>query len=102
MQVVSDQIRLWQKESERVTMVPAFMYSEFENDAVWRDACDSARSLGGHMWQAVPHPPSECFSFYQTEVHPGLAKAQDDRAPLSRLYRLQICLQSDSHPRMVF
>lgn len=56
-EVVSDQIRLWQKESERVTMVPAYLYSDFENDTVWRDACAAARSLGGHLWQAAPHPP---------------------------------------------
>ncbi len=55
-QVVSDQIRLWQKEVERVTMVPAYLYSDFENEAVWRGTCDEARRLGAHLWQATPHP----------------------------------------------
>lgn len=80
-EVVSDQIRLWQKESERVTMVPAFMYSEFENDAVWRDTCTSARSMGGHLWQAAPHPPRDGQQGFkgavvgQAAVHPEMRLA---------------------------
>jgi len=77
-EVVSDQIRLWEKEVNRVTMVPAYLYSDFESDDVWRGTCDEARRLGAHLWQAAPHPARQGKQAFkgalvsQAAVHPDI------------------------------
>jgi len=55
-QVVSDQIRLWQADTQRVKALPAVLYSDFETPGLWAGTVAKARELGAHLWEAPPRP----------------------------------------------
>lgn len=54
--MVSDQIRLWQADTQRVKALPAVLYSDFETPGLWAGTVDKARELGAHLWEAPPRP----------------------------------------------
>ncbi|KAJ4976504.1 hypothetical protein NE237_001610 [Protea cynaroides] len=47
---VTDQIRLWETDLNRVEMTPAHLYDEFPSKDVFEAACDYARDNGGLLW----------------------------------------------------
>ncbi|GFS46363.1 transcription factor-like protein [Actinidia rufa] len=47
---VTDQIRLWESDMNRVEMAPAYYYDEFPSREVYEAACDYARQYGGLLW----------------------------------------------------
>ncbi|XP_057462157.1 general transcription and DNA repair factor IIH subunit TFB2-like isoform X2 [Actinidia eriantha] len=47
---VTDQIRLWESDMNRVEMAPAYYYDEFPSREVFEAACDYARQYGGLQW----------------------------------------------------
>ncbi|XP_075474231.1 LOW QUALITY PROTEIN: general transcription and DNA repair factor IIH subunit TFB2 [Primulina tabacum] len=47
---VTDQIRLWESDLNRVEMTPAHLYDEFPSRDVYEAACDFAREYGGLLW----------------------------------------------------
>ncbi|KAG5622601.1 hypothetical protein H5410_007819 [Solanum commersonii] len=48
---VTDQIRLWESDLNRVEMEPAHFYDEFPSKDVFEAACDFAREYGGLLWE---------------------------------------------------
>lgn len=48
---VTDQIRLWEADLNRVEMMPAHLYDEFPSKEVFDAACDFAREYGGLLWE---------------------------------------------------
>ncbi|GMH18853.1 hypothetical protein Nepgr_020694 [Nepenthes gracilis] len=48
---VTDQIRLWEADLNRVEMTPAHLYEEFPSKDVFDSACDFARDHGGVLWE---------------------------------------------------
>lgn len=48
---VTDQIRLWESDMNRVDMTPSYFYDEFPSKEVFEDACDFAREYGGLLWE---------------------------------------------------
>ncbi|XP_059671024.1 general transcription and DNA repair factor IIH subunit TFB2 [Cornus florida] len=48
---VTDQIRLWESDLNRVEMTPAHLYDEFPSRDVFEAACDFAREYGGVLWE---------------------------------------------------
>ncbi|KAH6803837.1 transcription factor-like protein [Perilla frutescens var. frutescens] len=48
---VTDQIRLWEADLNRVEMIPAHLYDEFPSRDVFDAACDFAREYGGLLWE---------------------------------------------------
>lgn len=48
---VTDQIRLWESDLNRVEMTPAHFYDEFPTRDVFEAACDFAREYGGLLWE---------------------------------------------------
>ncbi|KZV53813.1 phytoene synthase, chloroplastic-like [Dorcoceras hygrometricum] len=48
---VTDQIRLWESDLNRVEMTPAHLYDEFPSQDVYETACDFAREYGGLLWE---------------------------------------------------
>ncbi|XP_073278106.1 general transcription and DNA repair factor IIH subunit TFB2 isoform X1 [Primulina huaijiensis] len=48
---VTDQIRLWESDLNRVEMTPAHLYDEFPSRDVYEAACDFAREYGGLLWE---------------------------------------------------
>ncbi|KAI4371069.1 hypothetical protein MLD38_019343 [Melastoma candidum] len=48
---VTDQIRLWEADLNRVEMTPAHFYDEFPSRDVFEAACDFARECGGLLWE---------------------------------------------------
>ncbi|XAR59606.1 hypothetical protein NMG60_11015498 [Bertholletia excelsa] len=48
---VTDQIRLWESDLNRVEMTPAHLYDEFPSRDVFEAACDFAREYGGLLWE---------------------------------------------------
>ncbi|KAL3345334.1 hypothetical protein AABB24_024343 [Solanum stoloniferum] len=48
---VTDQIRLWESDLNRVEMTPAHFYDEFPSKDVFEAACDFAREYGGLLWE---------------------------------------------------
>lgn len=48
---VTDQIRLWESDLNRVEMDPAHLYDEFPSRDVFESACDFAREYGGLLWE---------------------------------------------------
>ncbi|KAA8515273.1 hypothetical protein F0562_018497 [Nyssa sinensis] len=47
---VTDQIRLWESDLNRIEMTPAHLYDEFPSRDVFEAACDFAREYGGMLW----------------------------------------------------
>ncbi|XP_058186114.1 general transcription and DNA repair factor IIH subunit TFB2-like isoform X3 [Rhododendron vialii] len=48
---VTDQIRLWESDMNRVEMTPASLFDEFPSRDVFEAACDFAREYGGVLWE---------------------------------------------------
>uniref|UniRef100_A0A7N2LQ65 RNA polymerase II transcription factor B subunit 2 n=1 Tax=Quercus lobata TaxID=97700 RepID=A0A7N2LQ65_QUELO len=48
---VTDQIRLWESDLNRVEMNPAHYYDEFPSREIFEAACDHAREWNGLLWE---------------------------------------------------
>ncbi|KAL8472108.1 hypothetical protein ACS0TY_029364 [Phlomoides rotata] len=48
---VTDQIRLWEADLNRVEMIPSHLYDEFPSREVFEATCDFAREYGGLLWE---------------------------------------------------
>ncbi|KAF7151186.1 hypothetical protein RHSIM_Rhsim02G0128000 [Rhododendron simsii] len=48
---VTDQIRLWESDMNRVEMTPASLFDEFPSRDAFEAACDFAREYGGVLWE---------------------------------------------------
>ncbi|KAL1365136.1 hypothetical protein HN51_013225 [Arachis hypogaea] len=48
---VTDQIRLWESDLNRVEMTEAYYYDEFPSRDVFEGACDTAREWNGLLWE---------------------------------------------------
>lgn len=48
---VTDQIRLWETDLNRVETMPSHLYDEFPSRDVFEAACDFAREYGGLLWE---------------------------------------------------
>lgn len=48
---VTDQIRLWESDLNRVEMIPAHSIEDFSSREVFDAACDFARECGGLLWE---------------------------------------------------
>ncbi|CAH9082361.1 unnamed protein product [Cuscuta epithymum] len=48
---VTDQIRLWESDLNRIEMTPAHIYEEFPSRDAFESACDFAREYGGLLWE---------------------------------------------------
>ncbi|CAI0407427.1 unnamed protein product [Linum tenue] len=48
---VTDQIRLWETDLNRVEMSPAHLYDDFHSREVFEAACDLAREWSGLLWE---------------------------------------------------
>ncbi|KAL5708948.1 RNA polymerase II transcription factor B 52 kDa subunit [Ranunculus cassubicifolius] len=48
---VTDQIRLWEADLNRVEITPSNFYEEFPSKDVYESACDYARENGGLLWE---------------------------------------------------
>ena len=51
MQVVSDQVRLWQADTQRVRSDRAVLYDDFPSKEVFAKSCGRARELGAWLWE---------------------------------------------------
>ena len=51
LQVVSDQIRLWQAETQRVQHFKAHLYDNFESEELFYKTAQQAKMLGTWLWQ---------------------------------------------------
>jgi transcription initiation factor TFIIH subunit 4 len=49
-QVVTDQVRLWEAETMRVRYLPAYLYENFESARLYRASVEYARSQGHLLW----------------------------------------------------
>ena len=57
-QVVSDQVRLWQADTQRVRVSRAVLYDDFPSAQVFRMSAARARELGAWLWEdAARHRP---------------------------------------------
>lgn len=48
---VTDQIRLWESDLNRVEMMPSYLFEEFPSRDVFDAVCDFARECGGLLWE---------------------------------------------------
>lgn len=48
---VTDQIRLWETDRNRVGMVPSHLYEDFPNKELFEQCCDYARDNGCLLWE---------------------------------------------------
>lgn len=48
---VTDQIRLWETDRNRVEMIPSHLYEDFPSREVFEAACDFAREYSGLLWE---------------------------------------------------
>lgn len=48
---VTDQIRLWETDRNRVEMTPSHLYEDFPSKEVFETASDYAREVGGLLWE---------------------------------------------------
>ncbi|XP_077223295.1 general transcription and DNA repair factor IIH subunit TFB2-like isoform X2 [Tasmannia lanceolata] len=48
---VTDQIRLWEADRNRVEMIPSHLYEDFPSKEVFEAASDFAREIGGLLWE---------------------------------------------------
>ncbi|XP_057864350.1 general transcription and DNA repair factor IIH subunit TFB2 isoform X2 [Cryptomeria japonica] len=52
---VTDQIRLWESDRNRVQLTSAYMYDDFPSEDVFESACTYARDVGGWLWDDTKH-----------------------------------------------
>lgn len=53
---VTDQIRLWEADRNRVDMIPSHLYEDFPSTELFEAACDFAREFpGGLLWEDSKH-----------------------------------------------
>lgn len=50
LKVVADQIRLWERDINRVQPCAAFMYDQFPSTEVFRKAIKYSQSIGIYLW----------------------------------------------------
>ena len=50
-QVVADQVRLWQADTQRVRNDRAVLYDDFPSKDVFGKSCARARELGAWLWE---------------------------------------------------
>jgi len=50
-QVVADQVRLWQADTQRVRHNRAVLYDDFPSTQIFRLAAQKARALGVWLWE---------------------------------------------------
>ena len=50
-QVVADQVRLWQADTQRVRNDRAVLYDDFPSRDVFGKSCARARELGAWLWE---------------------------------------------------
>ncbi|XP_027346022.1 general transcription and DNA repair factor IIH subunit TFB2 isoform X4 [Abrus precatorius] len=62
---VTDQIRLWEGDLNRVEMTEAYYYDEFPSRDVFEGACDCAREWNGLLWE----DSKKMHMVVKTEVH---------------------------------
>ncbi|KAF7803467.1 RNA polymerase II transcription factor B subunit 2 [Senna tora] len=62
---VTDQIRLWESDLNRVEMTEAYYYDEFPSRDVFEAACDCAREWNGLLWE----DSKKMHMVVKTEVH---------------------------------
>eukprot|EP01018_Ginkgo_biloba_P021117 Gb_25777 [translate_table: standard] len=48
---VTDQMRLWENDRNRVQITPAYMYDDFPSEEVFEAVCTYARDIGGLLWE---------------------------------------------------
>ncbi|XP_020581219.1 RNA polymerase II transcription factor B subunit 2-like isoform X1 [Phalaenopsis equestris] len=48
---VTDQIRLWETDRNRVEMIPSHLYEDFPSKELFEGAADFAREFGGFLWE---------------------------------------------------
>ncbi|XP_054803641.1 general transcription and DNA repair factor IIH subunit TFB2 [Prosopis cineraria] len=63
---VTDQMRLWESDLNRVEMTEAYYYDEFPSRDVFEGACDCAREWNGLLWE----DSKKMHMVVKTEVHP--------------------------------
>ncbi|GAU38487.1 hypothetical protein TSUD_64670 [Trifolium subterraneum] len=63
---VTDQIRLWESDLNRVEMTEAYYYDEFPSRDVFEGACDCAREWNGLLWE----DSKKMHLVVKSEVHP--------------------------------
>lgn len=52
---VTDQIRLWETDRNRVEIMPSHMYDDFPSKEVFEATCDFAREISGMLWADSKH-----------------------------------------------
>ncbi|KAF1947636.1 transcription factor Tfb2 [Clathrospora elynae] len=74
---VTDQIRLWEYEGERVETTAGYLMREFGSDAEYRDVLNYASALGVLVWQ---NDANRCFFVSQVEqISAYLRKKKENR-----------------------
>ncbi|KAL2627297.1 hypothetical protein AAZX31_07G180100 [Glycine max] len=63
---VTEQIRLWEADLNRVEMTDTYYYDEFPSRDVFEGACDCAREWNGLLWE----DSKKMHMVVKTEVHP--------------------------------
>ncbi|OIV93194.1 hypothetical protein TanjilG_24409 [Lupinus angustifolius] len=63
---VTDQIRLWESDLNRVEMTESYYYDEFPSRDIFEGACDCAREWNGLLWE----DSKKMHMVVKTEVHP--------------------------------
>ncbi|XP_008778436.1 general transcription and DNA repair factor IIH subunit TFB2 isoform X2 [Phoenix dactylifera] len=48
---VTDQIRLWETDRNRVEIIPSHLYEDFPSKEIFEAVCDFAREIGGLLWE---------------------------------------------------
>lgn len=52
---VTDQIRLWESDRNRIEIFPSHIYDDFPSKEVFESTCDFAREIGGMLWVDSKH-----------------------------------------------
>lgn len=65
---VTDQVRLWENEKNRIQNSDGYLYVDFTSAADFKLVRDYAAQLGVIVWEASPSlPPPSCWKFFVTE-----------------------------------
>ncbi|TVU16591.1 hypothetical protein EJB05_40162 [Eragrostis curvula] len=65
---VTDQIRLWETDRNRVEMVPSHLYEDFPSRELFEQCCDHARDNGYLLWE----DPKKMRLIVRGEFHPEM------------------------------